>query len=46
MLGPTNAQIIFAQIHSMNSIIWNYEIYLCLLKKCEDRKIIKNQGSL
>ena len=33
MLGPTDARFILAQIDFMDSIIWNYEIYLCLFKK-------------
>ena len=33
MSSPTKAQFILAQIDFMNSIIWNYEIYLCLFKK-------------
>ena len=29
---PTKVHITFARIDSMNSIVWNHEVYSCLLK--------------
>ena len=37
--APTKAQFTFAWIDAMNSIIWNHEVYSCLL---EIEKIKKN----
>ena len=40
---PTKVHITFAQIDSMNSIVWNHEVYSCLLKIKKNTKIVKNQ---
>ena len=41
MLGPTKARFILVWINSINFITWNY---IMLIKKNENKKIIKNQG--
>ena len=40
---PTNTQITFAWVSSMNSIIWNHEVCSCLLKKMRKPwKLVEN----
>ena len=40
---PTKAQINFAWVDSMNSIVWSHEVYSCLFKKArKSRKLFEN----
>ena len=41
--APTKALIDFAWVGSMNSIIWNHEVYSCLEKIKKITKIVKNK---